>query len=93
MGRAHVDEGRDPAAQPFGGGEAGGRRSGESDPLYDKAVEVVLTEKRASISYVQRCLGVGYNRAANLLEAMEEAGIVSKPNGMGKRQILVPTRD
>lgn len=73
--------------------EPGARRSGESDPLYDRAVEVVLTEKRASISYVQRCLNIGYNRAANLLEAMEEAGIVSKPNGMGKRQILVPTRE
>lgn len=92
----YVDAVTEEASDDDGGdgmGEAGGRRSGESDPLYDKAVEVVLTEKRASISYVQRCLGVGYNRAANLLEAMEEAGIVSKPNGMGKRQILVPTRD
>ena len=75
------------------GAEGGSRRSGESDPLYDKAVDIVLTEKRATISFVQRCLGIGYNRAANLLEAMEDAGIVSKPNSMGKRQILVPTRD
>lgn len=75
------------------GAEVGGRRSGEADPLYDEAVNIVLTEKRATISFVQRCLGIGYNRAANLLEAMEDAGIVSKPNNMGKRQILVPTRD
>lgn len=70
-----------------------GRRAGEADPLYDRAVAIVLEEKRASISYVQRQLGIGYNRAANLLEAMETAGIVSKPTAMGKRTILVPTRD
>ncbi|MDO5531512.1 DNA translocase FtsK [Sutterella sp.] len=75
-------------------GAAGGRRAGESDPLYDKAVALVLQEKRASISFVQRHLGVGYNRAANLLEAMEKAGLVSKPtSALGKRTILVPTRD
>ena len=72
---------------------AKGRKSGESDPLYDKAVQVVLTEKRASISLVQRHLGIGYNRAANLLEAMEAAGLVSKPNAMGKRTTLVPDRE
>lgn len=74
-------------------GESGGRRSGESDPLYDKAVALVLEEKRASISFVQRHLGIGYNRAANLLEAMESAGLVSKPSSMGKRTILVPERN
>ena len=63
---------------------------GESDPLYDKAVDLVLRERRATISFVQRHLGVGYNRAANLLEAMEEARIVSKANSMGRREILVP---
>lgn len=72
---------------------AGSRRSGESDPLYDEAVQLVLTEKRASISFVQRHLSVGYNRAANLLEAMEAAGLVSKPGAMGKRTILVPDRE
>ena len=78
-----------------GEGEAGGgsRRSGEADPLYDKAVDIVLREKRASISFVQRCLGIGYNRSANILEAMEAAGIVSKANSVGRREILVPTRD
>lgn len=73
--------------------EGPGRRSGEGDPLYDKAVDVVLREKRASISFVQRHLGIGYNRAANILEAMESAGIVSKANATGRRDILVPTRD
>lgn len=73
-------------------GETSAHRSGESDPLYDKAVQIVLTERRASISYVQRVLGIGYNRSANLLEAMEEAGLLSKPNASGKRQILVPER-
>ena len=74
-------------------GAGGGRRSGEGDPLYDKAVDVVLREKRASISFVQRHLGIGYNRAANILEAMETAGIVSKASPTGRRDILVPTRD
>ena len=79
------DEGGDGDA-----GAGGGRRSGESDPLYDKAVDLVLRERRATISFVQRHLGVGFNRAANLLEAMEEARIVSKANSMGRREILVP---
>ncbi len=70
-----------------------GRRAGEADPLYDKAVDVVLSERRASISFVQRHLGIGYNRAANILEAMENAGVVSKASATGKREILVPSRD
>lgn len=68
---------------------AGERRAGENDPLYDKAVSVVLDSKRPSISFVQRQLGIGYNRAANLIEAMEAAGIVSKASATGKREILV----
>lgn len=67
----------------------GGRRGGERDPLYDDAVAMVLEQNRASTSYVQRRLNIGYNRAANLLESMEAAGIVSKPNAAGKREILV----
>ena len=65
------------------------QKSGEIDPLYDQAVSIVVEEKRASTSYVQRRLGIGYNRAANLLERMEADGIVSKPNAAGKREILV----
>jgi S-DNA-T family DNA segregation ATPase FtsK/SpoIIIE len=70
-------------------GEAGG---GEGDPLYDKAVEIVLKNQKASISLVQRHLAIGYNKAANLLEAMEKAGLVSAMNGRGQREILVPAR-
>ena len=61
----------------------------EGNELYDKAVQLVTTENRPSISYLQRRLGIGYNRAANLIERMEEEGIVSKQNTMGKRRVLV----
>jgi S-DNA-T family DNA segregation ATPase FtsK/SpoIIIE len=71
------------------GGEGGG---GEGDPLYDRAVEVVLKNQKASISLVQRHLAIGYNKAANLLEAMEKAGLVSPMNARGQREILVPGR-
>ncbi len=69
-----------------------GEGGGEADPLYDRAVEVVLKNNKASISLVQRHLGIGYNKAANLLEAMEKAGLVSAMNGRGQREILVPAR-
>ncbi|HRD95062.1 MAG TPA: DNA translocase FtsK 4TM domain-containing protein [Rubrivivax sp.] len=72
------------------GGPAGG---GESDSLYDQAVAVVLQHKRASISLVQRHLRIGYNRAARLLEQMEQAGLVSPMGHSGNRDILVPKRD
>jgi S-DNA-T family DNA segregation ATPase FtsK/SpoIIIE len=71
------------------GGDGGG---GEADPLYDRAVEVVLKNQKASISLVQRHLAIGYNKAANLLESMEKAGLVSAMNGRGQREILVPGR-
>jgi S-DNA-T family DNA segregation ATPase FtsK/SpoIIIE len=67
--------------------------SGEKDPNYDKAVEIVLKNQKASISLVQRHLGIGYNKAANLLEAMEKSGLVSAMNGRGQREILVPSRN
>jgi S-DNA-T family DNA segregation ATPase FtsK/SpoIIIE len=72
------------------GGPAGG---GASDTLYDQAVAVVLQHKRASISLVQRHLRIGYNRAARLLEQMEQAGLVSPMGHSGNRDILVPKRD
>ncbi len=59
------------------------------DPMYIKAVEVVLRDKRVSISYIQRQLQIGYNRAAKIVESMEEQGLVSKPDRTGKREILV----
>ncbi len=66
---------------------------GEKDELYDKAVEIVLTNQRASISLVQRHLRIGYNRAARLLEQMEKSGIVSSMRSNGNRDILVPTNN
>jgi DNA segregation ATPase FtsK/SpoIIIE, S-DNA-T family len=70
----------------------GGSSSGEKDALYDQAVEIVLKDRKASISYVQRKLKIGYNRAARLLEDMENAGLVSALTSSGQRDILVPTR-
>jgi S-DNA-T family DNA segregation ATPase FtsK/SpoIIIE len=70
-------------------GGLGGEAGGESDPLYDRAVEIVLKNQKASISLVQRHLSIGYNKAANLLEAMEKAGLVSAMNARGQRDILV----
>jgi S-DNA-T family DNA segregation ATPase FtsK/SpoIIIE len=67
--------------------------SGEADPLYDQAVQIVLQNKRASISLVQRHLRIGYNRAARLIEDMERAGMVSPMASNGNREILVPSRE
>ncbi len=64
--------------------------SGEADPMYDQAVAVVLKHRRASISLVQRHLRIGYNRAARLLEQMEQSGMVSSMQSNGNREILVP---
>lgn len=72
-------------------GEGGGE-GGEKDPMYDQAVEVVLKHRKASISLVQRHLKIGYNRAARLVEDMENAGLVSAMSGSGQREILVPAR-
>jgi S-DNA-T family DNA segregation ATPase FtsK/SpoIIIE len=69
-----------------------GDAAGEKDPMYDQAVEVVLKNRKASISLVQRHLKIGYNRAARLVEDMEKAGLVSAMNGAGQRDILVPQR-
>ena len=65
---------------------------GEKDPMYDQAVEVVLKDRKASISYVQRKLRIGYNRSARLLEDMEKAGLVSALTASGQREVLVPAR-
>ncbi|MDM0012554.1 DNA translocase FtsK 4TM domain-containing protein [Variovorax sp. J22P168] len=73
-------------------GEGGGDGGGEKDPMYDQAVEVVLKNRKASISLVQRHLKIGYNRAARLVEDMENAGLVSAMSGSGQREILVPAR-
>ncbi len=74
------------------GDGAGGNGGGEKDPMYDQAVEVVLKNRKASISLVQRHLKIGYNRAARLVEDMEKAGLVSSMGTNGQRDILVPAR-
>jgi S-DNA-T family DNA segregation ATPase FtsK/SpoIIIE len=67
--------------------------SEDDDDLYDEAVNFVLESRRASISAVQRKLRIGYNRAARLIESMEEAGLVSEMSSNGSREVLVPKRD
>ncbi len=62
----------------------------EQDALYDEAVKIVISERKPSISYVQRRLKIGYNRSARLLEAMEAAGVVGPLQPNGSRDVLVP---
>ncbi len=71
-------------------GEEGVSADPEQDELYDEAVKIVTQERKPSISYVQRRLKIGYNRAARLLEAMENAGIVGQLQANGSREVLVP---
>ncbi len=76
-----------------GGGPAGTGNMADSDDPYDQAVAVVLRDGKASTSYIQRRLGIGYNRAASLIERMEKEGLIGPANHAGKREILVPTED
>ena len=80
------------AASEDGSVDGEGGEGGEKDPMYDQAVEIVLKDRKASISYVQRKLRIGYNRSANLLEQMEKAGLVSSLTSSGQREVLVPAR-
>jgi len=73
-----------PGLEPMGEGDP------ESDPLYDQAVAIVLESRKASISYVQRRLKIGYNRAARMIEDMEAAGLVSALQSNGNREVLAP---
>lgn len=70
----------------FGGGSDSGEKV---DELYDEAVAIVAREGKASTSFIQRCLQIGYNRAARIIEEMEKQGVVSKANATGKREVLV----
>ncbi|MBI3347936.1 MAG: DNA translocase FtsK 4TM domain-containing protein [Burkholderiales bacterium] len=72
---------------------APGEASGEQDPMYDQAVAIVLQHRKASISLVQRHLRIGYNRAARLLEQMENSGLVGALASNGSRELIVPKRD
>ncbi len=67
----------------------GGNTNGE-DALYDQAVAIVIKDRKCSTSYIQRKLAIGYNKAARLVEQMEDEGVVSAANHVGKREILVP---
>ncbi len=84
------EDGNGELALDGGGGGGGAGGDGESDAMYDQAVAVVLKNRRASISLVQRHLRIGYNRAARLLEQMEKSGLVSAMQSNGNRDILVP---
>jgi S-DNA-T family DNA segregation ATPase FtsK/SpoIIIE len=66
-----------------GGGEG-------DDALYDMAVQIVARDRKCSTSYIQRKLAIGYNKAARLVEQMEDEGVVSSANHVGKREVLVP---
>jgi S-DNA-T family DNA segregation ATPase FtsK/SpoIIIE len=89
----YLEDVLEPAVDEMGGeGGAGGEPTGEKDPLYDQAVEIVLRTRRPSISLVQRHLRIGYNRAARLIEDMERAGMVSAMQSNGNREVLVPAK-
>ncbi|MBT5659996.1 MAG: cell division protein FtsK, partial [Rhodospirillaceae bacterium] len=66
---------------------------GSGDDLYDQAVQLVISQRKASTSFVQRHLQIGYNRAARLIEQMEAQNVIGPANHVGKREILVPDRD
>src|SRR5450631_823369 len=78
----------DPYAVMMGTGN-----SETGDDLYDKALAVVARDRKASTSYIQRRLGIGYNRAASLIERMEQDGVISSPNHKGVREVLLPDHE
>ncbi|HEX3943738.1 MAG TPA: DNA translocase FtsK 4TM domain-containing protein [Rhizomicrobium sp.] len=79
-----LDEGGDDPFSLYGGnGDSG-------DELYDKALAIVARERKATTSYIQRRLEIGYNRAARLIERMEEENVISRPNHKGVREVLLP---
>jgi S-DNA-T family DNA segregation ATPase FtsK/SpoIIIE len=97
QGRPQYLEAVTAAEEEEGGGDnpvfdAGEFGSGSGD-LYDQAVAVVLRDKKASTSYIQRRLQIGYNRAASLMERMEKEGIVGAANHAGKREILLESAE
>jgi S-DNA-T family DNA segregation ATPase FtsK/SpoIIIE len=92
---AITEDDEDGDDEPSGRAGSGGGNSNldDSDDPYDQAVAVVLRDGKASTSYIQRRLGIGYNRAASIIERMEQEGIVGAANHAGKREILVPTEE
>jgi S-DNA-T family DNA segregation ATPase FtsK/SpoIIIE len=88
----YIEDVLEPSAALEGGAGPDGEPTGEKDPLYDQAVEIVVRTRRPSISLVQRHLRIGYNRAARLIEDMERAGLVSPMQSNGNREVLVPAK-
>ncbi|MEP6829922.1 MAG: DNA translocase FtsK, partial [Rhizomicrobium sp.] len=88
---AVTEEPDEESDDPYAGMMAGNGESG--DDLYDKALAVVARDKKASTSYIQRRLQIGYNRAATLIERMEQDGVISAPNHKGVREVLLPDHD
>jgi S-DNA-T family DNA segregation ATPase FtsK/SpoIIIE len=87
---AVTEEPDEPSDDPYalmGGNSEGG------DDLYDKALAIVARERRATTSYIQRRLQIGYNRAASLIERMEQDGVISAPNHKGVREVLLPEHE
>ncbi len=90
---AYVEEVTEAEDDEDGAGAAAGLLGGNTDAegsLYDQAVQLVTREGKASTSFVQRHLGIGYNRAAKLIEQMEKEGVVGPANHVGKREVLAP---
>lgn len=84
-----TEEDEETAGQTAAGTEGGGGLA-DSNDIYDQAVAILLSDRKVSTSYIQRRLSIGYNRAASLIERMEEEGLISAANHAGKREILVP---
>jgi S-DNA-T family DNA segregation ATPase FtsK/SpoIIIE len=72
---------------------SGARDAEADDEQFDRANEIVLRDRKASVSYLQRRLSIGYNRAADLIERMEREGLIGPANNVGKRQILGPVEE
>jgi len=85
------DDEEDEAGSEGGAADAGG--ASDSEDPYDQAVAIVIRDRKASTSYIQRRLGIGYNRAATLIERMEQEGVIGPANHAGKREILVPSEE
>ena len=86
----YLDEVTQELIEPIPGERSTGEVDGETDALYDQAVQIVIETRRASISGIQRRLKVGYNRAARMVETMEQVGIVGSLQSNGTREVLVP---
>ncbi len=79
----------DVVSEQFGEDDVAGNDDSGGDDMYKKAIEIVMNDRKCSISYLQRKLQIGYNRAARIVEEMEQKGVLSAPNHTGKREILI----